>query len=277
MCDMADLGPKPLTTRSIVLGGLALLVVGGVLLTLLLTLYGGGSPQDQARLDAVRTAGTIVLGTGGAVALLLAARRQRSAELTLRHQQEVARQAEVDAIERRITELYTKAADQLGSDKAPVRLAGLYALERLGVANNDQRQTIVNVICAYLRMPYVDDREEAQVRVTALRILHAHRRGDQRKWSVAIDLDDANLAGSRLPRSKFAWATFERADLSRADFTGSDLSNSDLTYAKLVDADLTDVDLSGARLDHADLTGAVLAGAVWDEKTVWPEKHQPGD
>ncbi|MFI6096404.1 pentapeptide repeat-containing protein [Lentzea sp. NPDC051213] len=271
---MADPGPKPLTTRSIVLGGLTVLAVGGVMLTLLLTLYGGGSPQDQAHLDAVRTAGTIVVGTGGAVALLLAARRQRSAELTLKHQQEIARQAEYDAIERRITELYTKAADQLGSDKAPVRLAGLYALERLGVANAEQRQTIVNVICAYLRMPYETDREEAQVRVTALRILHAHRRGDQNSWSVSIDLDGANLAGSRLPRSKFAWASFEGADLSRVDFTGSDLSDSDLTYAKLVDADLTDVDLSGARLDHADVTGALLDGAVWNEETVWPEKQQ---
>ncbi|MET9630672.1 pentapeptide repeat-containing protein [Lentzea sp. NPDC006480] len=272
---MADPGPRPLTTRAIVLGGLAVLAVGGLMLTLLLTLYGGGSPQDQAHLDAVRTAGTIVVGTGGAVALLLAARRQRSAELTLKHQQETARQAEHDAIERRITDLYTKAADQLGSDKAPVRLAGLYALERLGVANAEQRRTIINVICAYLRMPFVDDREEAQVRITALRILHAHRRGDQHFWSVSIDLDGANLAGSRLPRSKFAWATFEGADLSRVDFTGSDLSNADLTHATLVDADFTGVDLSGARLDHADLTGIVLKDAVWNEETVWPGPGGP--
>ncbi|HWJ52544.1 MAG TPA: hypothetical protein VNT24_04110, partial [Propionibacteriaceae bacterium] len=53
-----------------------------------------------------------------------------------------------------VTELYTKAADQLGSDKAPVRLAGLYALERLAQDNPGQRQTIVNVICAYFQMPY---------------------------------------------------------------------------------------------------------------------------
>jgi hypothetical protein len=55
-------------------------------------------------------AGTLVVGTGGLVALELAARRQRSTELTLVH-------TEHDATERRITELYTKAADQLGSDQ----------------------------------------------------------------------------------------------------------------------------------------------------------------
>jgi hypothetical protein len=56
---------------------------------------------------------------------------------------------EHDAGERRITELYTKAADQLGSDRAPVRIAGLYALARLGETAESQRQTIVNVVCAY--------------------------------------------------------------------------------------------------------------------------------
>jgi hypothetical protein len=48
----------------------------------------------------------------------------------------------------RITDLYIKPVEQLGSDKAPVRLGGLYALERLAQGNPDQRQTIVNVPCA---------------------------------------------------------------------------------------------------------------------------------
>jgi uncharacterized protein YjbI with pentapeptide repeats len=49
---------------------------------------------------------------------------------------------------------FVSAADQLGSDQAPVRLAGLYALERLAHSAVEHRQTIVDVICAYLRMPY---------------------------------------------------------------------------------------------------------------------------
>ncbi|WP_031171361.1 hypothetical protein [Streptosporangium roseum] len=50
--------------------------------------------------------------------------------------------------------MYTKAAEQLGHAGAAVRLAGLYALERLAQDNPGHRQTIVNVICAYLRMLY---------------------------------------------------------------------------------------------------------------------------
>jgi hypothetical protein len=120
-------------------------VVAAVIWLVLLRRYGGQGTQVQ--LDVIRTAGTLVIGTGGAVALLLTARRQRYNELALVH-------TDRDATERRITELYTKAADLLGSDQAPVRLAGLYALERLARSTVEHRQTVVDVICAYLRMPY---------------------------------------------------------------------------------------------------------------------------
>jgi len=57
-------------------------------------------------------------GASAAVTPLLAFRRRR-------HSEKVAVSTEHDATERRITELYTTAAGQLGNDKAPVRLAGL--------------------------------------------------------------------------------------------------------------------------------------------------------
>jgi len=53
-------------------------------------------------LDAVRTAGALMAGAGGVIALLLAARRQRSTELTLEHQRDVAAAAERGATEQRI-------------------------------------------------------------------------------------------------------------------------------------------------------------------------------
>jgi hypothetical protein len=132
-----------LSNWTIAAGALVVLAVVAVVWFVLLHRYGGQGAQIQ--LDAIRTAGTLVIGTGGAVALLLTARRQRYTELSLVH-------TDRDATERRITELYTKAADQLGSDKAPVRLAGLYALERLASSTVEHRQTMVDVICAYLRM-----------------------------------------------------------------------------------------------------------------------------
>ncbi len=168
-----------------------------------------GTDQANARLDAVRTGLAAGAGAGAAVGLMLAFRRQHHQEIT-------TAQTDHDATERRITELYTKAVEQLGNDKAPVRLGGLYALERLSQDNETQRQTIVNVICAYLRMPFSPQppvvmpapngtadasevrtgteanpgadtdawQQEKQVRLTAQRILADHLRkpDDNQRW-----------------------------------------------------------------------------------------------
>ena len=128
----------------------AVVVVGvGVIIWLLAIASGAkpGTDRANAQMDAVRTGLAAGAGAGAAVGLMLAFRRQ--------HHQEISTVlTDRDATERRITELYTKAVEQLGNDKAPVRLGGLYALERLAQDNSAQRQTIVNVICAYLRMPF---------------------------------------------------------------------------------------------------------------------------
>src|SRR3712207_4018610 len=66
---------------------------------------------------------------------------------TFRHTQAVDRS-------RQVTETYAKAVEQLGHAEAPVRLGAMYSLERLAQDNPSRRQTIVDVLCAYLRMPY---------------------------------------------------------------------------------------------------------------------------
>ncbi|WP_157528904.1 pentapeptide repeat-containing protein [Nocardia sp. NRRL S-836] len=155
-----------LTPRAILLGALVLLGLGVTAAVLLLVNFSGTEPRDQ--LDAIRTAATLLVGTGGAAALLLAARRQRAAELTLAVQRKAATDTAHDAAARRITELYLKAVEQLGSDKAAVRHGGLYALERVAQDNPNQRQTVINVICAYLRSPYTPPPEQPAARQTGL-------------------------------------------------------------------------------------------------------------
>jgi uncharacterized protein YjbI with pentapeptide repeats len=179
---------------------------------------------------------------------------------------------------RRPANLYTKSVEQLGSEKAPVRLGGLYALERLAQDHFEQRQTIVNVLCAYLRMPYtlpgeppVDDtddklitahRERAQereVRLAAQRILGHHLRpGDDRDnpaetfW-VDIDLD---LTGATLIDLDLDRCTTRRALFVRATFTGMALFDR-ATFTGL--AGFADATFTGsANFRSATFTGIVL-------------------
>ena len=223
----------------------AILIVGvgiGTAVWLLVAYTGGDTKTNQLQLDAIRTAGTIIVGTGGAAALLLAARRQRSAEIALRQTDR-----------EQVTDLYTKAADQLGSDKAPVRLAGLYALERLAQDNPGQRQTIVNVWCAYLRMPFdvADHREQVQereVRNTAQRLLGAHAR--------------PGLGGPDSPVDTY-WPGLE------LDLTGAALDEPDFTGCRVNTLSLANARVSGRAkfgrakvLGSADFVGAEFGGDV---------------
>ncbi|MFD8497853.1 pentapeptide repeat-containing protein [Amycolatopsis sp. NPDC059657] len=242
-------GQRALSNRAIAVcaAGLVGLAVGAC--WLLLGLYGHGGEAENARLESIRTVGTIVLGAGGAIALLLAARRQQTAEhdlATKRHdlvlRERANDDARHDAEQRRITDLYHKAVEQLGSDKAPARLAGLYALDRLAQDNPPRRQTIVNVISAYLRMPYElpgqpvaqdaardardeyrSELQEREVRITAQRILTDH---------LAPDHSDG---------TQF-WADIDL----------------DLSGALLIDLMLHDCELNGARFINATFTGETL-------------------
>lgn len=191
-----------------------------------------------ARVEAIKTGLGTAAGTAGFFALLLAVRRQW-------HQEVASRATEKDADEKRVTELYARAVEQLGSAEAHVRLGGLYALERLAQSAPDQQQTIVNVICAYLRMPYIrpaqaideDPRSEAyitarqqrEVRITAERILTNHLRWEDGLdptstywYDIDIDLQDAYLLEFNFRNCIVRNATFENAEFARsANFDGA--------------------------------------------------------
>jgi uncharacterized protein YjbI with pentapeptide repeats len=162
----------------------------------------------------------------------------------------------------------------------------------------------MNLICAYLRMRYdsldapdedaaierldrYEDRlQEAQVRLTAQRILLRHRTSpdafpprtspgervtspiDVRPdlfWSVAvIDLSQANLANADFQGINLRQGGLRGAKLSSARLCDADLTNSDLRDADLSGADLRNASLAAVDLRNVNLSGAKLSGASFD-------------
>ncbi|PPK65185.1 hypothetical protein CLV40_11532 [Actinokineospora auranticolor] len=260
-----------LSVKVIIAWAVLIVAVGGAVTAWLLMGHTDRDTEaDRLKLDAIRTAGSIVVGTGGAAALLLAARRQRSTEIALRQKdrdqadtalafalrERVAADTRDDAAARRITDLYTKAVELLGSPHAPVRLGGLYALERLAQDNPGQRQTIVNVLCACLRMPcelpddtsddlpveqiedtyratYRERLQEREVRLTAQRLITAHLCPGEHTdgplstfWrDIDLDLTAATLVGFSLRRCAVRTAVFRSATfVGYADFASAAFS-----------------------------------------------------
>jgi hypothetical protein len=194
------------------------------------------------------------------VALLLTLRRQWLSEHEQIHREEVDAGTEHDATERRITELYTAAASQLGDDTAPVRLAGLYALERLAQDHPAHRQTIVNVVCAYLRMPFESKPPSPGPLAgwdPALLQEHAAR----------VELDKAAWSQERVVRltaqqilTSHLISPAERADGWPSDTPGDDPHFWPGIELNLAGATLLDFEFAGRRAKALDFEGTRFVG-----------------
>ncbi|MFJ4776202.1 pentapeptide repeat-containing protein [Streptomyces sp. NPDC088762] len=160
--------------------------------------------------DGLKIALAIVAGTGGVVALVVGYRRQ--------HLNEVSEQREHN---RAFTERFGAAADQLGADQPAARMAGAYAMARLADEWRQERQTCIDVLCGYLRMPHSPEppadepalavwRREREVRKTVLRLVAAHLRDDSPESWQGYDLD-------------FTGAVLDEASFRGARFTGGDI------------------------------------------------------
>jgi hypothetical protein len=107
---------------------------------------------------------------------------------------------------RLLNERFTKSAEQLGSDKAAIRLAGAYSMAGLCDDWPNNRQTCIDVLCGYTRMPFDDEQgdasaQERQVRQTILRIVAQRLRpGAAHGWSGHI----FDFTGATLPAEDFS-------------------------------------------------------------------------
>ncbi|MFD7101919.1 pentapeptide repeat-containing protein [Streptomyces celluloflavus] len=161
-----------------------------------------GKPVDVN--DTIKTTVTVLTLIGAVLTGIYAYRKQLLAEGDSRR---------ADASQ--LADRYSTAAEQLGHEQAAVRLAGVYALARLADDWPEQRQVCIDVLCAYLRMPYETDRMESgfkagerEVRLTIIRSINDH---------LQEATAPTTWCGLQL---NFTGATFDGGDFQGAVFTG---------------------------------------------------------
>ncbi len=225
-----------------VLGGLAIAAGTGWVAVVVL----GTKNEPAAPLDITKVALVVAGGVGGAVALVVAYRRQRDLESA------------------RFIERFGAAATQLGSPYTAVRVAGVYAMAVVAdESTGDRRQQCIDVLCGYLRLPYdpthgesgrtklvtktvvqrdnvardVEAEQEEHteyrqndkvVRQTIVRVLAAHLRDHDNSWSDNnFDFTTAHLEDADFREATFSGtAVFDKATFSSdARFSGATFSN----------------------------------------------------
>lgn len=208
--------------------------------------------DSQTLFDLVKLSFGVVAGAGALVALVVAYRRQRVDE---------------DGALREATRLHTErfatAVGQLGNDSPAVRLGGVHALAGLAddAPTPELRQTCIDVLCAYLRLPYATESAHAsddensrnaflslrEVRHTIIRVI-ANR----------LRLDQENLHSWQGQDFDFTGVIFDGGDFTRTNFSSGRVS---FINAKFIAGE---IDFSGAHFSGAvvDFGGAEFSGGL---------------
>jgi len=234
------------------------------------------SPEVTAAIIAASVSFLTLIGT---LAAQLLGRRATSKQLdkTLTEQRT-----------RTLNERFATAAEELGSDKPAVQLAGVYAMAGLADDWEENRQTCVDVLCAYMRMPYKPDpgdkasesdrlafRASRVVRSTVIRVITARLGEDPAKswqdlnfhfWGVVFDGGDfhgAKISGGTLD---FYGAKFPGAEV---DFYSAEFSGGTVNFRNAKFSGGT-VDFGGAQFSGGTISfdGAEFSGGTVDFRSV---------
>jgi hypothetical protein len=253
------------------------------------------APKDTTPVYPNATLLNPVVASVGA-ALLIAAALWQAATARHRHSQ----QTDADR-QRRITESLLKATEQLGSDQLPVRLGGIYTLERLSLESDADYWAIMEILTAFIRAKapwrgdsglsytelYVYQEDELQgatrkpaADISAVLTVIGRRKGIELKtleranWVINLrdcDLRGADLNGMNLENVLLIGAHLERANLRSTSLRYALCRNTHFGGARFRSAQLNSTNLEGAHLEEAEeLTQSQLDQARGDEKTLLP-------
>ena len=202
-----------------------------------------------------------VAGAGALVALVMAYRRQRVAET-----------ATANDRSRVLNERFTTIAAQLGDDQAAVRLAGVHAMAGLADDWKENRQTCIDVLCAYLRMPYEPNpgdeapaaerlafRSSREVRHTVIRVITAHLIKDAPVSWQGLNFD-------------FTGVVFDGGNFTSAEFTGGEVSFDGAMFSGGGEVSFDSAGFTGGRVLF---NGARFAGGTVDFRQSADWSHPP--
>jgi hypothetical protein len=227
-----------------------------VLATVLLIGVGGWLLTDPAtsHSDALKTGGL----AGGAVvalyALWLNDRRRRVEERRQdverkRHELE-SKRAEQDR-ERVADERFAKSVELLGHDADQVRVGALHALNGLARSRPEYTQTVLDVLCSYLRRPFDHKRYEVGL--------------DRKERELKVDETDVeNELQVRLTAQRLIVGLLPEADDLSATSYQLDLTGATLEYFDISKRRIGSLFLRYASLHSStNLSGSVFTGDAY--------------
>jgi hypothetical protein len=222
--------------------------------------------------EARKTLAYIMGGILAIIGIYMAHRRIRALEQQVRIGQEQLQVAQ----EGQITERFTRAIEQLSSDRMEVRLGGIYALERIANDSDKDYWPIMETLTAYVRenAPWREPPPEASEETGEEKAAAPSAKATPTPAPAATlkPATDIQAVLTVLGRRKYYYGQGEKQPL---DMRGTDLRGADLREANLVGAFLMGAHIEGALFEEAHLEEAILEEAHLQEADLF-EVHLEG-
>jgi uncharacterized protein YjbI with pentapeptide repeats len=235
--------------------------------------------QNDARTTLLQGLGAVLVLIGASIGASVTLRQVRATRDQIRETATASRNQLKLSEQGQVTDRYTRAVEQLGHEKAPVRLGALYSLDHLAQDNPEYRHTVVDVVCAYLRMPYtlpaqpeLDAEQVGVIPVPARghdRAPHPAPGQDPTQEELQVRQTAQRLLANHLrcpPRTSGQEAQLLPSSPQQAFWPGISL---DLTGATLVDFDFARISVIQVQFAGATFEGKALFNRAVFEVLAW--------
>ena len=246
------------------------IVLFGLVLGLILDWYIDPQTSTQKK-DLVQALGLITAGVAGAVVIFFTWRGQERNQRNTQEQFRLTRQSQEEnqkstqaqlentqeelrlSRQGQMTERFTQAIEQLGSEKLEIKLGGIYSLERTAHEEKNYHWPVMEVFASYVRRhaarkPDKESRENATPEPDIQAILDViGRRSEYHRIDKKVeygtielnntDLQGANLQEAHLEGANLQGAILQEANLFRADLVGTNLQGANLYGASGITED----------------------------------------
>lgn len=241
---------------AILLGILGFIVLGP-LANLLASSPQLGNLSAPQRIQAVNNARNSLLQFGAGIvavgALIYNARNHTVARKTY----ELSERGQV-------TDRYAKAIEELSGEAIETRLGGIYILERIARDSPSDQQTVIDVLCAYVRnysrpeapSPVDEDEISAPADLQAAMLVLGRR--DSSRDQRRLDLRNSDLRGVEIQDGDLSGCYMLGADFSHSSLHRMNLSNANLAYIDFHEAHLVDVNFSGSQITRSKLDNSYI-------------------
>ncbi|AKB17048.1 pentapeptide repeat-containing protein [Methanosarcina sp. WWM596] len=219
-------------------------------------------------IQLISTLAQILGGSAVLVGIYFAWKNFELAQATLKSDQEKFQKDFELAQEGQVTERFTRAVDQLGSEKLEIRLGGIYALERIANESEKDYWPIMEILTAYVRRNSPVELAESQDKISLdiQAILTVIGRSNYKQGesiildpvhdSKHLDLSYTYLAGADFEGAHFEGVLFLMSHINGANFQKSHLEGANFGNAYLDGAHFEDAHLDGAYFGNAHLKKA---------------------